>query len=168
MKPQLLLLPLALAFTCMPVTAHEPDKTDKTDNRAHVMMAPGQMQWVDLPALPGAKGAVIQGPLDKPGPFMIRVRFPANYRIPPHWHPAIEHVTVLSGTFNMGLGRKFDRGATMALTTGSVGIMPAKTPHFAWTDRATELQLHGVGPWDIIFVNPADDPRKRANKKAAK
>lgn len=164
MKAQLLLLPVALALAAMSATALASDKPP-----AHVMVSPDQMQWADLPALPpGAKGAVIEGPLDKPGPFMIRVRFPANYRIPPHWHPAIEHVTVLSGTFNMGLGRKFDRGATTALTTGSVGIMPAKTPHFAWTDRATEVQIHGVGPWAINYVNPADDPRKRAKKKAAK
>ncbi len=163
MKPQLLLLSVALALAGMHATAQAGDKP------AHVMMSPDQMQWVDLPSLPpGAKGSVIEGPLDKPGPFTVRVRFPANYRIPPHWHPAIEHVTVLSGTFNMGLGSKFDRGATMALTAGSVGIMPTKTPHFAWTDGATELQLHGVGPWDIVYVDPADDPRKRAKEKAAK
>lgn len=163
MKPQLLLLSIALAFAGMPAIAHADGKP------THVMMSPEQMQWADLPALPpGAKGTVIEGPLDQPVPFTIRVRFPANYRIPPHWHPAIEHVTVLSGTFNMGLGNKFDRGATMTLTAGSVGIMPTKTPHFAWTDRATEVQLHGVGPWAIHYVNPADDPRKRAKNKAAK
>ncbi|MCA1714511.1 MAG: cupin domain-containing protein [Gammaproteobacteria bacterium] len=163
MKPQLLLLAIALALPGLPAAAHEPDKP------SHVMMSPEQMQWMDLGALPpGAKGTVIQGPLDMPGPFTIRVRFPANYRIPPHWHPAIEHVTVLSGTFHMGLGEKFDRNATMALTAGSVGIMAPKTAHFAWTDGATEVQLHGVGPWDIIYVDPADDPRKRAVKDAAK
>jgi quercetin dioxygenase-like cupin family protein len=150
MKPIALLLSVAL-LAVLPAAGRE----------THAMLSPQQMQWVDLAALPpGARGAVIQGPLDQPGPFTVRVRFPANYRIPPHWHPAIEHVTVLSGTFHMGMGEKFDRAATTPLGVGSVAIMPAKSPHYAWTAEATELQLHGVGPWDIVYVDPADDPRR--------
>lgn len=163
MKPNRLLLSTALALAALPATA-----VLAGDAPGHVMVSPDQMQWVDLAALPpGARGAVIEGPLDQPGPFTVRVRFPADYRIPPHWHPAIEHVTVLSGTFHMGMGEKFDRAATAPLGVGSVGIMPAKSPHYAWTAEATELQLHGVGPWDIVYVDPADDPRRHRHPDRA-
>lgn len=150
-----LLLALSLATLCAGASAAEP--------RGHVLLLPEQMEWFDVPSLPpGARGAILEGPLDQPVPFTLRVRLPADYRIPPHWHPAIEHVTVLSGTFHMGMGERFDDSAGTALTAGSVGIMPAETRHYGWTIEPTELQLHGVGPWNIVYVDPADDPRKQA------
>ena len=91
----------------------------------------------------------------------MRIKLPANYQIPAHWHPAIEHVTVMSGTFNIGMGDKLDRSTTKALAPGSVAIMQPKTNHFVWTDQETIVQVHGVGPWAITYVNPADDPRKK-------
>ena len=70
-------------------------------------------------------------------------------------------MTVISGTFNMGTGDKLDAQKTKALTPGSAAIMQPKTNHFAWTDSEAEVQVHGVGPWAINYVNPADDPRKK-------
>ena len=120
------------------------------------------MKWVDVPSLPpGAKLAVIQGPLNQAVPVTFRVKFPANYQLPAHWHPAIEHVTVISGTFNMGMGDKLDRAKTKALTAGAIAIMQPKTNHFAWTKDETIVQVHGMGPWGVTYVNPADDPRKQ-------
>lgn len=111
------------------------------------MVAPSDLKWADVPSLPpGAKIAVIEGPLTEAVPFTFRLKFPANYRIPAHWHPAIEHVTVISGTFNMGTGDKLDAAATKPLSAGSVAIMPPKTAHFAWTKDETIVQVHGVGP----------------------
>ena len=128
---------------------------------AHQMITPGQLKWADVPSLPpGAKIAVIEGPLNEVVPFTFRLRFPANYRIPAHWHPAVERVTVLSGVFNMGTGDKLDPQQTTALGAGSIAIMQPKTNHFAWTGEETVVQLNGVGPWGITYVNPADDPRK--------
>ena len=100
-------------------------------------------------------------PAQRGSPFTFRLKFPANYQIPAHWHPAIEHVTVISGTFNMGTGDKLDRSNTKALSAGSVAIMQPKTNHFGWTKEETIVQVHGVGPWAITYVNPADDPRKQ-------
>ena len=95
------------------------------------MVTPDELKWMDPPSLPpGAKLAVIQGPIDQATPFIIRVKFPADYKVPAHWHPATEHVTVLSGTFHMGLGDKLDPSKTTALSAGSLSIMPAKTNHF--------------------------------------
>lgn len=129
---------------------------------AHTMVVPSELKWGPVPSLPpGAEIAVIQGPMNTATPFTVRLRFPADYKIPAHSHPAIEHVTVLSGTFNMGTGDKLDQTKTMALPVGGMAIMQPGTNHFAWTKEATVVQLHGVGPWAVNYVNPADDPRKK-------
>ncbi len=128
----------------------------------HVMVMPADLKWADVPSLPpGAKVAVSEGPMNEARPFMMRLRLPADYQVPAHFHTAIEHVTVISGTFNMGTGDKLDTKATRALGPGSVAIMQPGTRHFAWTKEETIVQVHGVGPWTVTNVNPADDPRKK-------
>jgi hypothetical protein len=116
-----------------------------------------------VPSLPpGAKIAVIEGPPNEAVPFTFRLKFPANYKIPAHSHPAIEHVTVISGGgFNLGMGDKLDMAKTKSLPVGSVAVMQPKTNHFGWTKEETIVQVHGVGPWGINYVNPEDDPRKK-------
>jgi hypothetical protein len=127
-----------------------------------LMVVPKDLKWVDAPSLPpGAKFTVIEGPLDKPVPFTIRILFPPNYKVPAHWHPNIEHVTVISGTINMGMGDKLDEKKTMALPVGSLAIMQPKVNHYFWTKEGAITQAHGVGPFAINYVNPADDPRKK-------
>ena len=91
----------------------------------------------------------------------MRLRMPNGYRIPPHYHPAIEHVTVLQGTFKVGMGDKFNPSAMTTLATGTFGALAAGTHHFAQAQGKTVLQLHGVGPWKLIYVNPTDDPRNK-------
>ena len=71
-----------------------------------------------------------------------------------------EHVTVISGTFNLGMGEKVDKSGGRALSAGAFAFMPPGMRHFAWTTGETVIQLHGTGPWKINYVNPADDPRK--------
>jgi quercetin dioxygenase-like cupin family protein len=127
----------------------------------HVMTSPEELTWSDLPALPGVKIAVIEGPLNEAAPIMFRLKFPANYKVPPHWHPGIEHVTIISGTLNMGMGDVFDTTKTRALTPGSVAIMPPGTRHFVWTSEETIGQVHSIGPWSVTYVNPTDDPKKK-------
>ncbi|MEX2220764.1 MAG: cupin domain-containing protein [Candidatus Rokuibacteriota bacterium] len=128
----------------------------------HLMVAPADLKWADVPSLPpGAKVAVIEGPMNEPKPFTMRLRLPADYRIPAHYHSGIEHVTVISGTFYMGIGDKLDPKATRGLGPGSVAIMQPGTRHFAWTKDETVVQVHGVGPWTVTYVNAAEDPRKK-------
>lgn len=128
----------------------------------HQMLTPADLKWSDVPSLPpGAKIAVIEGKMGEAVPFTVRLRFPADYKIAAHWHPAVERVTVLSGTFNMGMGDKLDTSKTTALGPGGLAIMQPKTNHFAWTKEETIVQLHGIGPWGITYVNPADDPRNK-------
>jgi quercetin dioxygenase-like cupin family protein len=120
------------------------------------------LKWGDVPSLPaGAKIAVIEGPMNQAVPFTVRLKFPANYRIPPHFHPATERVTVLSGKFHMGMGEKFDRQKTEALEPGGIMIMQPRSVHFAWNDVETVVQLHGTGPWGVTYVNPSEDPRRQ-------
>jgi len=134
--------------------------TAQTDH--HGLTQADQISWGPVPTLPaGAQGAVLEGQPSAAGPFTMRLKFPANYRIPPHWHPAVERVTVLSGALYMGMGEKFDAGASQALKVGGLAIMPARSPHFAWTRDETVVQLHGTGPWGITYLNPDEDPRKQ-------
>lgn len=130
----------------------------------HIMKVPKELEWnagpVSLPS--GSKVAMIEGDPSKAGPFTLRLQLPPNYEIPPHWHPAIEHVTVLEGEFSMGAGEKFDKAKATILPQGGIAVMPIKFKHYAFTsDKLTTIQLHGIGPWDIIYVNPSDDPRKQ-------
>jgi hypothetical protein len=128
----------------------------------HTFVTPSDLIWTDVPAFPpGAKIAVIEGPMNEAVPFTVRLKLPADFKVPAHWHPAIEHVTVISGTFNVGMGDKLDPAKTQAIPAGGVAIMQAKMNHFAWTKEETILQVHGVGPWAVNYVNPADDPRKK-------
>ena len=124
---------------------------------------PGTIQWVNAPPAlrPGAKMAVVKGDPTQTGLFTMRFRFPANYRVDPHWHTADEHITVISGALFIGMGETFDREKGKELPVGTFNWMTAGTRHFAWTEQETEIQLHGIGPWIVNYVNPADDPRKQ-------
>lgn len=128
-----------------------------------IVAAPDQITWGPGPAAlpPGAKAAVLEGNPSETGSFTMRVLLPGGYRIPPHYHPATEHVTVLKGTFKVGMGEKFDRPAMTPLPTGTFAALEPGTRHFAESQGETIIQLHGVGPWGITYVNPADDPRQR-------
>jgi quercetin dioxygenase-like cupin family protein len=145
-----------LALTA--VSATEPHHTVVSVDK--VVFTPGP------PTLPpGAQIAVLHGSPAKEGPFVIRLKFPAQFQIPPHRHSKEEHVTVLSGRFGMATGEKLDRAAAPLLEAGSFVRIPSGMPHYAWTDRETVVQINGMGPFDVIYVNPDDDPR---SKKAAK
>jgi len=104
---------------------------------------------------------VLEGDPTKEGPFVMRISVPDGFMIPPHFHPKVERVTVISGIFNLGMGEKFDKTTTQKMTAGTFGFWPAGMKHFAWADGATVVQLHGIGPWSITYVNPSDDPRNK-------
>jgi quercetin dioxygenase-like cupin family protein len=122
-----------------------------------------KVQWrPGPPSLPkGALVALLEGDPAKEGPFVFRVKLPDGYRIAPHTHPKVERVTVLSGTLYIGMGARFDEKAGRAMPAGAYGHWPAGMRHFAWAKGETVIQLHGVGPWSIQYVNAIDDPRKR-------
>jgi quercetin dioxygenase-like cupin family protein len=128
----------------------------------NAMVNPGDVTWKDgPPSLPkGSQMSVLYGDPTKDGIFVMRLKFPANYKIPPHTHAVDEVVTVISGEFNLGMGPKFDAAKTKAIKAGGVIAMPPGMQHFAQVSQETVVQLSTRGPWSIAYVNPADDPRK--------
>lgn len=127
----------------------------------HVMFTPATMKWSPAPsAFPaGMMMVVVQGDPFGNGLYTLQAKLPAGYKIPAHFHPTDEHVTVLSGSFYMGTGDKLDPARSTAMPPGSFMHMKAGTRHFAWAKTATVIQVHGMGPFAITYVNPADDPR---------
>ena len=144
-----------LAVTAVLLSAATPAQ------EAPILITPDDVKWVDAPPSlpPGAKVAAIFGDSKKEGPFTMRAKLPANYKVPPHFHPDTETVTVLSGAFYASMGDVFDAAKGKAMPVGSFLALPAKTPHFAYTKEETVIQVSAHGPWTLNYVNPADDPR---------
>jgi quercetin dioxygenase-like cupin family protein len=124
---------------------------------------PADIAWKDGPdsVPPGAKVAVLDGDPTRPGPFVMRLKFPDGFRVAPHTHPKQERVTVISGTLHVGMGATVDPAGVLVMPAGSFGTWPAGMAHFGWCTGETVVQLHGDGPWGITYLNPADDPRNR-------
>lgn len=156
---------VSLALTCVLVTLamSQAKKTDPMRPADHGLFTPADLKWAEAPnALPaGAKLAVLEGNPFQEGLYTMRLRMPDGYKIPPHWHKRVEHVTVLSGAFNLGMGEKFDQAAGKKMPVGTFGFLPPQMRHFAWSTGETVIQLHGLGPWEIVYVNPTDDPRNK-------
>lgn len=152
----------AQAGSQTPASAHAQDTTAAASDVIVVHAA--EITWrAGPPSLPaGAEFALLEGDPSKAEPLTLRLRFPANYVVPPHWHSVLEHVTVLRGTLHIGMGETLDRSAGVALTAGSYGVLPVGMVHHAWTGAdGVTFQLHSVGPWTITYVNESDDPRRR-------
>lgn len=126
-----------------------------------IVELPDAIDWQPgPPSLPaGAEVAVLEGDPSQPGPFTMRLRMPDGYRIAPHFHPVDERVTVISGTFHVGMGESFDRSAAVALEVGAYAALSPGVAHYAWTEGPTVIQLNNIGPWSLTYVNPDDDPR---------
>jgi quercetin dioxygenase-like cupin family protein len=128
----------------------------------HVMVSGKDVSWGDAPPNlpPGAKLAVIAGDPSKPQAYALRLQLPAGYKVAPHWHPTDENVTVLSGTIALGMGDTFDQAALKDLPTGGYAVVPAQSHHYVAAKTAVVLQVNGMGPFALNYVNPADDPSK--------
>jgi len=124
--------------------------------------SPNELKWQEGPkSIPaGAKLALLEGDPSKEGPFVMRLKLPNGYKIPAHTHPKTERVTVISGTFNIVMGDHLDTEDARKMPAGSFGFWEAGMKHIVWAEGETVVQLHGAGPWQINYVNPADDPRK--------
>jgi hypothetical protein len=156
MRKQLSTSLVAVAFLASTAFAgHLPYHGD-----GHVIATPDALEWQEVASMaPGAKIAMLEGNLSEPAPFTFRLKLPANYRLAPHIHPAYERVTVLQGTLHFAHGKEFDRTATRAMPVGGFAVMAPGEPMFGYTEEETVIQLHGMGPWGIEYIDPADDPR---------
>jgi quercetin dioxygenase-like cupin family protein len=136
---------------------------DKQHDR-HVITNPGEVKFGPPPPFipPGAEVAVLSGDPSKPGvSYTIRAKFPDGYKIPAHWHPTDENVSVVQGTFVIGMGSKWDETAGREMPAGSYALMPKGVRHFAWTRGETIVDVYGIGPLAFTYVNPQDDPRNK-------
>ena len=129
----------------------------------HKMLTPQEIKWSSGPPSlqPGAEVAVLYGDPAKDGLFAMRLKLPKGYKIAPHTHPKPEVVTVISGTFRLGMGDTADPSKGKPLAAGSFFAMPEGMAHFAVADEDTVVQLNSTGPWTLTYVNQADDPRKK-------
>jgi hypothetical protein len=149
----------ALLLAALPTAAFTMDD--------HMGVQPSALKWGPAPpGLPaGAQIAVVAGDPGKDGPYVVRAKLPSGYKIAPHTHPTDENVTVLSGVFHIAMGDKFDPKKGDALKAGGFFNGQKGMPHYGWTTAPTVIQIHGMGPFAITYVNPADDPRNKTSEK---
>ncbi|HSU93414.1 MAG TPA: cupin domain-containing protein [Gemmatimonadaceae bacterium] len=136
----------------------------------HVILAQGRsdsgIKWGPAPAVfpAGAQMAVMQGDPSSTGLFTVRLRLPDGYKIPPHTHPTDEHVTVVSGSFSVGMGKTFDANKMKTLSAGGFVTAPANEAHYAMARGVTVVQVHAIGPFAMTYVNPADTPKSTTQR----
>ncbi|MBC7799372.1 MAG: cupin domain-containing protein [Gemmatimonadaceae bacterium] len=128
----------------------------------HATMQPDALTWTAPAAYAkGAQFAVVKGDPTKEGMYVVRLKVPAGFRIAAHRHPNDENVTVLSGAFNIGTGDRLDEKKGELVKAGGYSYVMKGMTHYAWFTEDTVIQLHGMGPQGITYVNAADDPRKQ-------
>jgi quercetin dioxygenase-like cupin family protein len=145
------------------ITAQTPSSADRSAAESGEMDHNQKINWGPAPPIfpAGAQFAVVQGDPSVPGAiFTVRLRFPNGYILPPHTHPTDEAVTVLRGTFLVGLGENFSKDALVELKDGGFIVAPAHMAHFATVRGLTEVQVHAVGPFSLTYIHPEDDPTK--------
>ncbi|MCW5724846.1 MAG: cupin domain-containing protein [Maricaulaceae bacterium] len=154
MKTAIAMIALAFAATGAAAAGDE-------HSAGHTLLDADEITWAaGPPSLPrGAQMAVLYGDPGAEGLFALRLRLPAGYQIPLHWHPQTEVVTVISGVFHIGMGDAVDPDTARALEAGGFFAFPSGMTHFAFTEVETVVQLNSIGPWAINYVNPEDDPR---------
>ena len=145
MKAMLLLATCALVLSGVSASAAEDV----------VIQTPDQMKWADAPEFgKGVQTTALAGDPSKDGPYVMRIKLPANTMVPAHTHGKAENVTVISGSLGMGMGEQADKSKGQQLPTGSFFRVPADTPHFAWAETDTIVQVNGMGPATIKIVEP--------------
>jgi quercetin dioxygenase-like cupin family protein len=155
---------LALATFLFVTTATPQQVKPHSSDKEMSLATPDRLKWVQI--RPGNEMAVVYGDPNKAGElYAVRFRFADGFKVPAHWHPQDEHATVLQGTLLLGMGTNWDAAQlTTEMKPGTYIFLPKEMPHFALAKGETVLQAHGIGPFKIIYSNPADDPRNQKPK----
>lgn len=158
-----LLLTLLLPGT-LQAQEESPNPIVDSGPEQHLLYSSDAVEWQTAPPSleTGAEVAVLEGNPGEAGVFTMRIRMPDGFIISPHWHPGVERVTVLSGDFHLGTGDVLNQDTAEHLAPGSYTSIPPEMHHYAIADGETVVQLTSVGPWEINYVDSADDPRLRA------
>src|SRR3954464_307552 len=152
------LLSLAVGLCLAASAAAQGTKSGNPAAASHNLLRPADIKWGPAPAVlrKGAQIAVLAGDPGATGPYTVRLKLPAGYKIAPHWHPTDENVTVLAGTFSLGMGETYDLKSLKVLPVGGYAVLPAEMRPFAFTKSGATVQVHGTGPFVINYVNAAD------------
>jgi len=149
-----------LTFALVSLQSCNPSQNNQ-GKATHQVLRPSEMPWShDELDGPGFSHVDLFGSYGVSGLYIFRTKGPAGAILPPHWHPRDEHVTVISGTFLVGSGEKYDEHALTELPPGSHFLVPARMPHFGKNKDEVVLELTGVG-FENHFVNPEDDPARK-------
>jgi anti-sigma factor ChrR (cupin superfamily) len=134
----------------------------------HKIVHFGDLKWT--PIFKGCDLASVAGDPNAEGtPFVVRIRCADGSKIPAHWHPTDENVTVLKGTFLVGMGESFDEAKLQTMNVGNFATMPKEMRHYGMAKGETIVQVHGAGPFKVNWVNPSDvQPPDAAPTAAAK
>jgi hypothetical protein len=151
---------LALVLCCLGLPAIVCELHARARPEA-VAVTPSEMKWEAQGGLtmPGMEQVNLVGDPSKPGPYTLRLKFPAGYKLAPHTHPDYREVTILSGTWYTGYGEKFDEAALKALPAGSFYTEPANVAHFVEVREPVTIQVKGTGPSGRVLVRPAGSPK---------
>jgi hypothetical protein len=125
---------------------------------------PDAIQYGPAPSFvpPGAQLAVLEGnPLAPSGDYTVRLKMPDGYRIAPHWHPKRENVTVVSGTFKVGMGDRFEESSMLSFPAGSFAYLDPDMHHYAMASGEVVVQIHGMSPVQFNYINADDDPSRK-------
>jgi anti-sigma factor ChrR (cupin superfamily) len=127
----------------------------QSSGTSHQLVREAELKWE--PSFMGCEHASVSGdPTAEGKPFVLRIRCPDGAKVPPHWHPTDENITVLKGNFMIGTGEVFDRSKLTPMEAGNFILMPKTMRHFALCKGDTVLQVHGIGPFKIVWLNPAE------------
>ena len=128
---------------------------------AQAQVNPTDLKWGPAPpGLPaGAQLAMLSGDPGKPGLFTVRIKFPAGYTVPPHHHPSDEIVTVIEGDFALGMGDKVDRESMTLMKPGGYALAAKTMNHYVTSASGGVVQITSMGPFQIVYADPKDDPR---------
>lgn len=162
-------IPMLLALLAPGVLqAGEPQAAAKASMPGHMMLKAKETQWGDAPAaLPkGAQAVVLAGDPGKDGVFTIRLKVPAGYRVPRHWHPSDEAVTLIEGDVTLSMGEA-ENAHTQTLAPGDFVYLPAHMQHEPSTQGGAVFQVQSTGPFQVNYVDPKDDPRNANAAQAA-
>jgi len=137
---------------------------DNRPSAGHSIVSASALKWT--PIISGWEIAVVSGNPDKEGePFTIRFHGQDGAKVPPHWHPTDENITVLKGAFLVAEGEKYDEQQLKPMSVGAFLTMPKEMRHFAKAKGDTIVQAHGIGPFKVNWVNPAEVVPPSAPKK---
>ena len=154
-----------IGIVVLAMVASSQEKKESTE--AHKIVHFGDLKWT--PIIKGCELAPVAGDMNAEGaPFVLRIRCADGAKIPAHWHPTEENVTVLKGTFLVGMGEAFDESKLQAMNVGNFVTVPKEMRHFGMTKGETIVQVHAMGPFKVNWVNPSEVQQPDAPAAAAK